>query len=72
MSELKIPGNQDWTFETDRLLLTPMFESDADALFELLQEPELHFFTRGATACNGSRRSGKDSPMGKSPLGPAR
>ena len=47
MSELKIPGNQDWTFETDRLLLTPMFESDADALFELLQEPELHFFTRG-------------------------
>ena len=42
---IEIPSNKDLTFETERLLVAPMFEIDADALFELLQQPELYVFT---------------------------
>lgn len=45
MSKPSTPFDADWTLETDRLLLTPMVESDSDEFFELLKDPEMHAFT---------------------------
>ena len=45
---LKIPRDEEWTLETDQLLLSPISARDAEPLFELLKEPALHSFTGGA------------------------
>ena len=47
-----IPHDEEWTLETERLLLSPMFVSDAEPLFELLKDPALYSFTGGVPPSN--------------------
>jgi RimJ/RimL family protein N-acetyltransferase len=43
---IDVPRDQDWTLQTNRLLLSPMLAADAEQLFDLLKEPSLYTFTR--------------------------
>lgn len=71
MPELSHSCDADWTLETDSLRLTPMVECDADALFRLLKDPEVHVFTGGHPPASADdvrvrirRRESRRSPAG--------
>ena len=44
---IAIPADAECVLQSDRLLLTPIVVSDAEALFELLKEPSLYSFIGG-------------------------
>ena len=45
---IRVPEDEAWTLESDRLVLSPMVRDDAEDLFGLLRDPALRRFTGGA------------------------